>query len=335
MSDWPNSPLIRITSGSLRGTVPLNGALAASAGLAASGTAFKYRVIQGPGTGRLIREDDPDSGSILSWEEVVPVPADDLRRLHGEFRGVSLSESQLSALLQITSCLDPGAASPLDQAVSAVEEALRGSMTSPDTSSEEYLAILLRALSNFQELELGPSSPEKMRSLSEIVRICVEWVAEISSTDRSGTGWGALEALDEARRRVKSDPAIGGFPAMAALAGDAASWVDEARDIEEDRQRLGSWLPEPVLTLAHYALALLAECLGSVSEMDVRAGHLPDPYRLDVAYAGGQPVGTVEKIVMDEPNPDRPGPYIRNALREGFTAELREAGDGSYEVTEC
>lgn len=261
MSDWPNSPLIRITSGSLRGMVPLNGALAASAGLAASGTAFKYRVIQGPGTGSLIRRDDPDSGSILSWKEVVPVPADDLRRLRGEFREVSLSENQLSALLQITACLDPEAASPLDQAVSAVEEALRGSMTSPDTSSEEYLAILLRALSNFQELELGPNSPEKARSLSEIVRICVEWVAEISSTDRSSTGWGALEALDEARRRVKSDPAIGGFPAMAALAGDAASWVDEARDIEEDRQRLGRWLPEPVLTLAHYALALLAECL--------------------------------------------------------------------------
>lgn len=66
--------------------------------------------------------------------------------------------------------------------------------------------------------------------------------------------------------------------------------------------------------------------------MDVRVGHLPDPYRLDVAYAGGQAVGTVEKIVMDEPNQDRLGPYIRRALREGFTARLREDRAGSLEV---
>lgn len=69
--------------------------------------------------------------------------------------------------------------------------------------------------------------------------------------------------------------------------------------------------------------------------MDVRVGHLPNPYRLDVAYAGGQPIGTVEKIVMDESNPDLLGPYIRRALRERFTVELREAGDGNYGVTEC
>lgn len=69
--------------------------------------------------------------------------------------------------------------------------------------------------------------------------------------------------------------------------------------------------------------------------MDVRVGHLPDPYRLDVAYADGQPVGTVEKLVMDEPNPDRLGPYIRRALREGFTVKLREDGAESLEVREC
>lgn len=42
--------------------------------------------------------------------------------------------------------------------------------------------------------------------------------------------------------------------------------------------------------------------------MYAKGGHLPNPYRLDVAYAGGQLVGTVEKIVMDGPNPDRLGP---------------------------
>lgn len=69
--------------------------------------------------------------------------------------------------------------------------------------------------------------------------------------------------------------------------------------------------------------------------MYVGVGHLPDPYRLDVASAGGQPVGTVEKFVMDEPNPDRLGPYIRQALREGFTIKLREDGAGNLEVGEC
>lgn len=69
--------------------------------------------------------------------------------------------------------------------------------------------------------------------------------------------------------------------------------------------------------------------------MEICVGHLPDPYRLDVAYVGGQPVGTVEKVVMDEPDADRLGPYIRQALREGFLAGLPELGDDSREVAEC
>ena len=69
--------------------------------------------------------------------------------------------------------------------------------------------------------------------------------------------------------------------------------------------------------------------------MDVRVGHLPDPYRLDVAYAGGHPIGTVEKIVMDEPDPDRLGPPIRRALRERFSAEPQKIGEGSSGMAEC
>lgn len=69
--------------------------------------------------------------------------------------------------------------------------------------------------------------------------------------------------------------------------------------------------------------------------MDVRVGHLPDPYRLDVGYVGGQPVGTVAKFVMNGPDPDLLGPYIRRALQEGFTIKLREFGDGDCEALEC
>nr|DAJ39957.1 MAG TPA: hypothetical protein [Caudoviricetes sp.] len=69
--------------------------------------------------------------------------------------------------------------------------------------------------------------------------------------------------------------------------------------------------------------------------MDVKVGHLPNPYRIDIAYAGGQPIGTVEKIVMDEPDQDRLVPYIRRALREGFEVEFREVSEGSLEVGKC
>lgn len=69
--------------------------------------------------------------------------------------------------------------------------------------------------------------------------------------------------------------------------------------------------------------------------MSVTAGHPPGPYRLDVVYADGQPIGTAEKIVMDEPDPARLGPYIRRALREGFTVKLREGRSGRLEVGEC
>ena len=69
-----------------------------------------------------------------------------------------------------------------------------------------------------------------------------------------------------------------------------------------------------------------------MSEVDVRVGHLPDPYRLDVAYAGGQTVGTAEKIVMDEPNPDWLGPYTRHALRESFSVELSKEYSESREA---
>lgn len=69
--------------------------------------------------------------------------------------------------------------------------------------------------------------------------------------------------------------------------------------------------------------------------MDVRVGHLPDPYRLDGARAGGQPVWTVEKIVMNEPDPDRLGPYIRPTLKKTFTGDLREPDSGGRAVAEC
>lgn len=56
---------------------------------------------------------------------------------------------------------------------------------------------------------------------------------------------------------------------------------------------------------------------------------------LDVAYCGGQPIGTVEKVVMDEPDPDRLGPYIRRALREDIELELVRADEGREGEVRC
>lgn len=67
----------------------------------------------------------------------------------------------------------------------------------------------------------------------------------------------------------------------------------------------------------------------------VRVGYFPDSYGLDAAYIDGRRIGTVEKFVMDDPDPDRLGPCIRRALREGFSVELQEVGEGSSEVAEC
>lgn len=50
--------------------------------------------------------------------------------------------------------------------------------------------------------------------------------------------------------------------------------------------------------------------------MDVKVGHLPDPYKLDVAYCDGLPVGTVEKLVMAEPDPRSTRPIHQSGHAE-------------------
>lgn len=255
MAARPDKPLIRSIRGREYGE-PIHGSLAIR-----EGSEGRHLLVSGPRVNSSIDPVCARTDAIDEWEEVVPVPAADLKRLRDEFRGAVLSERRLSALLQVTSHVTPPTESPLDRAVSRVEEALRGSMTLSDTSSEEYLAHLLAALSDFQPLENGPDSLERGRGLARIVRLCVEWIAEIDSPGSPDAVIKALEVLAEVRARVESDPAIGGFPVMASLAGDAASWVDEDRETVEGRRRLAKGLLEPVLTIAHYALALLAECL--------------------------------------------------------------------------
>lgn len=67
----------------------------------------------------------------------------------------------------------------------------------------------------------------------------------------------------------------------------------------------------------------------------VRVGYLPNSYDLDGAYIDGLQIGAIEKIVMDEPDPDRLGPYIRAALRDSLLVEAQEDYSEGREVTEC
>jgi hypothetical protein len=252
MNDWPTHEFIRVIKGYRKYYGPIDPVYAFR-----DPDGAYLLLTDGVDEGYLIRE---RGDRIYDWEDLVPVPADDLKRLRSEFRGAPLSERRLSALLQVTSHLPSTPTSPLDKAVCMVEEALSGSILF-DTSSEEYLAHLLGTLSDFQGLGHGPTTPEKGRVLSRIVRLCVEWIAEVSSEGSQLGGLDALEVLSEVRARVESDPAVGGFPAMVALAGDSATLVDEAKDSEEGRRRLAEGLAEPVLTLGRYALVLLAKSL--------------------------------------------------------------------------
>ena len=256
MTAWPDKPFIRIIRGTEYGE-PIHGSLAIR-----EESEGRYLLVSGPHVNNSVDPVCTRTDTIDEWEDVVPCPASDLERLRDEFRGSVLSERRLSALLQVTSYVKPSTASPLDQAVYQVETSLSASMTLSDTSSEEYLALLLGAISDFQDLEMGPASPEKGQALARIVRLSVEWIAATVSPGSANAGREALRALSEVKARVESDPAVGGFPALAALAGDAAARIDEARESEEGRRRLAEGLAEPVLTIAHYALAQMARSRG-------------------------------------------------------------------------
>ena len=255
MFTWPDKPLIRIIRGREYGE-PIGGSLAVR-----EDPGGGYFLVSGPRAKNTVDPVCTRTDSIDEWEEVVPVPAADLERLRDEFRGSTLSERRLSALLQVTSHVKPPAASPLDRAVYRVETSLSESMTLSDTSSEEYVALLLRAISDFQDLEMDPASLEKEQVLARIVRLCVEWIAEIDSPRSPDVGIQALGVLAEVRARVESDPAVGGFLTMATLVGEAATWIDEARESEEGQRRLTEGLAGPVRALARCTLARMAQSL--------------------------------------------------------------------------
>ena len=194
-------------------------------------------------------------------EEPVAVPHDTPARLRDEFQGAATSERRLSALSGATQYLRPSVPAPVGQAVASVEGPLSGQPALLDISSEDYLARLMEALATYHGVG-DQGGQQEIQALSAITSLCVRWVAEISSAGRPFSGGGASEVLAEVWARAESGPAVGGFPTMAALAGTAAKWIDEARESEEGRRRLAEGLTGPVLALARCSLARMAQSLG-------------------------------------------------------------------------
>lgn len=119
MRSWPTAPIIRIVKGFAFGGRHIRDEYALR-------TFDGAYVIDGA---RLEASVDSDTGdSIDAWEDIAPVPADDLKNLRDEFRGAPISERRLRALLQVTSNLPPKTVTPMDRAVLEVEEDLSRSM---------------------------------------------------------------------------------------------------------------------------------------------------------------------------------------------------------------
>lgn len=240
MSNWPTSALIRIIVAYRR-----------YYGLIDSAYAFRY-----PDGSYLVLTDGPDEGYLVEsrgdqidvWEDILPVPADDVVDLRDKLRGATISERQLASVLKITSHLKSASSAPLNRAVSKVKERMAGPRTVMDTPFEQYLAQVLDVLATLQGVD--SRGPQAAQVLATLARLCVEWGVEISP-DRF-LDW--EDVLTEVRARVESNPDVGGFAAMAALAGGAASYIDDGD--------FGEGLAEQVLALAHLALASLAKCLG-------------------------------------------------------------------------
>ena len=264
MLTWPDKPLIRIIRGREYGE-PIDGSLAVR-----EDPGGEYLLVSGPRAKNTVDPACTRTDSIDDWEEVTAVPSAALKRLRDEFRGAPISERRLAVLLEVTSSLKQPAPSPLGQAVARVSNLLEGPRTLLDTSSDRYLSQLLRSLHTLQEVEHEPG-PREEEALATIVRICVSWVAEIAPPGSRYGEQGESGILAEVGARAESDPDVGGFLAMTALAGDAAGWIDGARESGTGPEELFLGLSEPVIHLAHYALALLAKTLKG-GERDGRTG---------------------------------------------------------------
>lgn len=223
MTDCPTGPLIYIKKGRTSNGVEVKNSIALR------DPDGDYRV-----TDRwLIVAND----SIDEWEEVTIVPTAALKHLQDMSPGAIMEMTLVWAPQEVASYLPPDKPSALDQAVAKVKSLgdLPSNLHHPH--QEDRLALLLAALATLH------GAKHKEQTLATIVCVCTTWANALSVAGGS---------LDEARRRVESGSDWGGFTIMANLAGDVARDIDDG--LTKSRK-------QNLLTIAHYALAWLAELI--------------------------------------------------------------------------
>lgn len=194
MTNWPTAPLIRIIKGSIHGS-PIDGKFAVRAPHGGYGIDTHF-LPQGYSGVRIDK-----------WEDMTPVPTTALKRLQDAFRGIDVIESLEPPLLEVLSCLPADKPSPLDRAVTMVNE-VGGPMISAETLPEERLSLLLDALASVQ------SATRKGVPLAIVARICVDW-ADLENPRR--------DSLEAARESAKVLSAPGSFIFLSSLVGDVTT----------------------------------------------------------------------------------------------------------------
>ena len=196
--NWPVAPLIHVIKGSIHGS-PIDGKIAVRAPHGGYGIDTHF-LPQGHSGAR-----------IDEWEEVTAVPTAALKRLQQAFRGIYVIESLEPPLLEVLSHLPADKPSPLDRAVTMVNE-VGGPMISAETLPADRLSLLLDALASVQD------ATRKAAPLAMFARICVDW------TDAESKRGDSLEAT---RRRVEALSGLGDFIVLSALVADVITAMIE------------------------------------------------------------------------------------------------------------
>ena len=222
-NNWPTAPLIRIIRGEMSGK-PITNKIAARTEKGNFAIANRLCV------------NNYDGDSIDEWEEVTPVPTAALKHLRHVFLGVELPLTQFAAIQQVVSHLSADKPSPLDRAVTMVED-MGGPVISAGTPPVESLSLLLDALASVQ------SATRKSTPLAMVARICADW-ANVEEP--------YCNALREIAGRAESDPTRIDFVGLAGFVGDIAASLDDGTN---------GGPRNDLLEMGHYALAWAAQTI--------------------------------------------------------------------------
>ena len=221
MTDWPTAPLICIKRG-LKIQEEIRDELAIRN---TNGSYMTQKhTLYSTGAYNVIDE----------WEDVTPVPTAALKHLRDVFLGVELPLTQFAAIQQVVSHLPADKPSPLDRAVTMVED-MSGPMISAETLPADRLSLLLDALASVQD------ATRKAAPLAMFARICADWA---DAESKRG------DSLEATRRRVEALSGLGDFIVLSTLVADVITAMSENIPLRHD-----------LIDAAVYALAWAAQII--------------------------------------------------------------------------